>query len=89
MLKESTDLDSTAELAQPDSNAISDLSAAELMRLVQSLPKGFRTIFNMFAVEGYSHKEISEMLGINESTSRSQYTRAKQLLQKKVKELYK
>ncbi len=89
VLKESTDLDSTAELAQPDSNAISDLSAAELMRLVQSLPKGFRTIFNMFAVEGYSHKEISEMLGINESTSRSQYTRAKQLLQKKVKELYK
>lgn len=89
VLKESTDLDSTAELVQPDSNAISDLSAAELMRLVQSLPKGFRTIFNMFAVEGYSHKEISEMLGINESTSRSQYTRAKQLLQKKVKELYK
>ena len=63
VLRESTDLDNTAELVQPNSNAISDLSAAEL-------------------------KEISEALGITESTSRSQYTRAKQLLQKKIKELY-
>lgn len=88
VLRESTDLDSTAELVQPDSNAISDLSAAELMQLVRDLPAGFRTVFNMFAVEGYSHKEISEVLGITESTSRSQYTRAKQWLQKKIKELY-
>lgn len=88
VLRESTDLDNTAELVQPDSNAISDLSAAELMQLVRDLPAGFRTVFNMFAVEGYSHKEISEVLGITESTSRSQYTRAKQWLQKKIKELY-
>ena len=89
VLRESTDLDNTAELVQPNSNAISDLSAAELMQLVHDLPAGFRTVFNMFAIEGYSHKEISEALGITESTSRSQYTRAKQLLQKKIKELYK
>lgn len=88
VLRESTDLDNTAELVQPNSNAISDLSAAELMQLVHDLPAGFRTVFNMFAIEGYSHKEISEALGITESTSRSQYTRAKQLLQKKIKELY-
>ena len=88
VLRESTDFDNTAELVQPDSNAISDLSAAELMQLVRDLPAGFRTVFNMFAVEGYSHKEISEVLGITESTSRSQYTRAKQWLQKKIKELY-
>ena len=88
VLRESTDLDNTAELIQPNSNAISDLSAAELMQLVHDLPAGFRTVFNMFAIEGYSHKEISEALGITESTSRSQYTRAKQLLQKKIKELY-
>ena len=44
------------------------------MNLVKELPVGFRTVFNMFAIEGYSHKEISEMLNITESTSRSQYT---------------
>ena len=73
---------------QPDSSAISDMSAAELMNLVKELPVGFRTVFNMFAIEGYSHKEISEMLNITESTSRSQYTRAKQLLQRRINALY-
>ncbi len=71
-----------------DSSAISDMSAVELMKLVQELPAGFRTVFNLFAIEGYSHKEISEMLNITESTSRSQFTRAKQLLQRRIHELY-
>lgn len=88
VLRESTDLDQTAEVAQTDGSPLSDISAAELMQLVQSLPAGFRTIFNLFAIEGYSHKEISERLHITESTSRSQYTRAKQLLQRKVNALY-
>ena len=73
VLREATDLDNTA---------------AELMNLVKELPVGFRTVFNMFAIEGYSHKEISEMLNITESTSRSQYTRAKQLLQRRINALY-
>ena len=59
----------------------------ELMELIAELPPGFRTVFNMFAIEGYSHREIAETLNINESTSRSQYTRAKRLLQKWIKEL--
>ena len=88
VLREATDLENTAELIHPDSSAISDLSAAELMRLVSELPTGFRTVFNMFAIEGYSHKEIGEMLGITESTSRSQYTLAKQLLQRRINALY-
>lgn len=88
VLRESTDLDQTAELVEIGSSPLSDISAAELMQLVQSLPAGFRTIFNLFAIEGYSHKEISERLHITESTSRSQYTRAKQLLQRKVNALY-
>jgi len=45
------------------------------------LPEGYRTILNLFAIEGMSHKEIALQLGINESTSRSQYTRAKKALQ--------
>ena len=88
VLRESTDLENSAELVQPDSSAIENLSAAELMKVIQELPAGFRTVFNMFAIEGYSHKEISEILGITESTSRSQFTRARQLLQKRIKELY-
>ena len=58
VLREAADLDNTVELIHPDSSAISDMSAAELMKLVQELPAGFRTVFNLFAIEGYSHKEI-------------------------------
>lgn len=87
ILREAVDLDNKAELMHPDNSVISEMSAADLLQLVQELPPGFRTVFNLFAIEGYSHKEISEMLEITESTSRSQFTRAKQLLQRKVKEL--
>ena len=88
ILRDAADLDNRMELAQPDSSVISSMSANELMELVCELPTGFRTVFNLFAIEGYSHKEIGEMLNITESTSRSQFTRAKQLLQKKIKGLY-
>lgn len=87
ILREAVDLDNTAELMQHDASIISEMSAADLLRLVQELPPGFRTVFNLFAIEGFSHKEIGTMLEITESTSRSQFTRAKQLLQRKVKEL--
>lgn len=69
-----------------DSSTIDRLSAGELMEIIGELPCGFRTVFNLFVIEGYSHKEISEMLDITESTSRSQLTRAKQLLQKRLKD---
>lgn len=59
----------------------SDFSYEELLQFVQKLPKGYRTIFNLFAIEGYKHKEIAEMLDISESTSKSQYHRAKKILQ--------
>ena len=72
---------------EADYSAVEKISADELMELIAQLPPGFRTVFNMFAIEGYSHREIAETLNINESTSRSQYTRAKRLLQKWIKEL--
>jgi len=56
------------------------LNAKELAELIRQLPTGYQTIFNLFAVEGYSHVEIGQMLGISENTSRSQYMRARQLL---------
>ena len=58
------------------------MSAKDLLALMHSMPSGFRTVFNLYAVEGYAHKEIAEKLGITESTSKSQYSRAKVHLQK-------
>lgn len=89
VMKESDDLDHAAELIEYSTSALEELSAQELINVIQQLPAGFKAVFNLFAIEGYSHKEVSEMLQINESTSRSQYTRAKQMLQKKVTNLYK
>ncbi len=56
------------------------MNAKELALLIRQLPTGYQTIFNMYAVEGFSHGEIAEMMGINEGTSRSQYSRARSLL---------
>ena len=87
ILKESVEIDNTEVLQEVDYSAIERISADELMELIAELPPGFRTVFNMFVIEGYSHKEIGDALGITESTSRSQLTRAKRLLQKKLEEL--
>jgi RNA polymerase sigma-70 factor (ECF subfamily) len=67
-------------------DAIDSLELEYLFNLIQNLPTGYRLVFNMYAVEGYSHKEIGTKLGISESTSRSQYTRARSLLKKRIYE---
>jgi len=61
--------------------ASENLDAEELLNLINSLPIGYRTVFNMFAIEGYSHKEIAESLAISENTSKSQLSRARRMLQ--------
>lgn len=58
------------------------LEAEDLMKMVNQLPVGYRTVFNLYAIEGYSHKEIAKQLGISENTSKSQLSRARVLLQK-------
>lgn len=63
----------------------SDYSAEEIFRTITTLPDGYRTVFNLFVIEGYSHREISLMLGITESSSRSQLTHARQRLQQLLK----
>lgn len=65
-------------------SALEMLEAIELMKIIGELPVGYRTVLNMYAIEGYSHKEIAQMLNISEGTSRSQYLRAKAHLQKLV-----
>ena len=63
------------------------LQAADLMKLLNALPQGYKVIFNMFAIEGYSHKEIAESLGITVSTSKSQFSRARTFLQKRLEKI--
>jgi len=56
----------------------------DLMKVVMTLPEGYRQVFNLSVIEGYSHREIGEMLGIKEVSSRSNLSRAKQILRKKL-----
>lgn len=65
-------------------SALDELAADDIIRLISELPNGYRTVFNLFAVEGYSHKEIATMMNISEGTSKSQYARAKAWLQEKI-----
>jgi len=64
-----------------------DISAKELLLMIQELPHGYRTVFNLYAIEGYKHKEIGEMLGISENTSKTQLAKARKALQDKINEL--
>jgi RNA polymerase sigma-70 factor (ECF subfamily) len=64
--------------------ALTDFHQEELLKLIQELPLGCQVIFNLYAIEGYTHKEIAERLDISEGTSKSQYSRAKILLKKKL-----
>lgn len=66
-------------------SVLDDLGAKDIMALVQELSPGYRTVFNMYVVEGYTHKEIADMLGISEGTSKSQLSRAKVILQDMVR----
>jgi len=62
-----------------------DFTEEELYRLLNELPAGYRMVFNLYAIEGYKHKEIAEMLGIDTNTSKSQYSRAKAVLREKLR----
>ncbi len=70
--------------SEPSSSDIETISEEVLMRLVSELPDGYRTVFNLFCIEGHSHREISKELGINEKSSSSQLFRAKRLLASKI-----
>lgn len=67
--------------------ADTSVNESDLMRLVNQLPDGYRTIFNLYAIEGYAHAEIAEMLGISEGTSKSQLSRARMILQTSLKKM--
>ncbi|MBL0234554.1 MAG: sigma-70 family RNA polymerase sigma factor [Chitinophagaceae bacterium] len=66
-------------------SVLDELGAKDILALVQELSPGYRTVFNMYVVEGYTHREIADMLGISEGTSKSQLSRAKVILQDMVR----
>lgn len=86
VLKESNDLESAMDIGNSSPSALQKIGYKDLLKMIASLPTGFRTVFNMYVIEGYSHKEIGEALGISENTSRSQLQRARVMLQKKIEE---
>ncbi len=69
-------------------NALDSLSAQDLLSIIKQLSPQYRTVFNLFAIEGYSHKEISELLNISEGTSKSNLARARGILQQKIKKMF-
>ena len=87
-LKLSGDISEAWNLSSESATQIQNIGYKELMKLIADLPAGYRTVFNMYVIEGYSHKEIADELGINVVTSRSQLQRARVMLQEKISLLY-
>ena len=79
-------IDECTQVTDLAPNALDGLSAEVLMQLIASMPEGYRTVFNLFAVEGFAHKEIAELLGISENTSKTQFLKAKSWLKKRITE---
>jgi len=73
------------DLQQADADILSNLSEREILKLISNLPTGYKVIFNMYVLEGYSHGEIAEMLKINTGTSRSQLAKARRKLQEQIR----
>ncbi len=82
-------IDVVAERVDKSVHIIEKMSVDELMVLIQELPTGYRTVFNLNVIEGYTHREIGEMLNISENTSKSQLSRARVALQKKLEKIKK
>lgn len=85
--KEITDHDEAAPRLEP--YAYANLGEVELMKLINSLPDGYRVVFNLSVIEGYSHEEIAQLLNVQPSTSRSQLVKARKMLQNQISEMQK
>jgi RNA polymerase sigma-70 factor (ECF subfamily) len=79
-----------ADMAEtlPSEDSVAPMDAADLMKLLADLPDGSRTVFNLYVIEGYAHKEIAGLLGISEGTSKSQLNAARRKLQELVQLFY-
>ena len=79
------DEDASKTIYTDSIDIISKMSEKELLKLISELPDGYRMVFNLYVIEGYNHEEISQMLGITSSTSRSQLVKARKFLQLQIK----
>ncbi len=82
------DIDEVFEIEDLTENIIEKITAKELIEIIQELPTGYKLVFNLYELEGYTHKEISEKLNITIGTSKSQLSKAKKKLQQKIKILF-
>lgn len=88
-LKHQTQIEEVAYSLQSNDYIFETLIAEDLMKVLNTLPMGYKTVFNLYVIEGYSHKEIAEKLEITISTSKSQFSRAKAMLREMITELEK
>jgi len=89
-LKNSDEIDSVplVSMGMDTYGAVEQMSSKELLGIIADMPVGFRAVFNLYAIEGYSHAEVAEALGISEGSSRSQLSRARLWLQERIKKYY-
>jgi RNA polymerase sigma-70 factor (ECF subfamily) len=83
----SDDIEEARTLHTEDASAVQQIGYKELLKLIAALPPDARTVFNMYVVEGYSHKDIADQLGCTEATSRSKLQRARIRLQEMIREM--
>ena len=79
-----TNIDDVGYKIENNDFIVESMMADDLMKMVQAMPDGYKVVFNMFAIEGYSHSEIADTLGISENTSKSQYSRARAYLRERL-----
>jgi RNA polymerase sigma-70 factor (ECF subfamily) len=75
------------EVSDSEMNVLGEFAMADMMKCIEQLPMGYRTVFNLYVIEGYKHKEIADMLGVDINTSKSQLSRAKVQVQKELEKL--
>lgn len=83
----SEEIEEHSSMNATEFGVLEELAAEELMGLINAMPTGYKTVFNLFAIEGYSHKEIAELLEVSESTSKTQFHKAKAYLRKELDKL--
>ncbi len=88
VLKDSQDITEIRKMSSDGENALERIGYKELMGLITTMPVGFRTVFNLYVIEGFSHKEIARELNISESTSRTQLSRGRIWLQDRIEKMY-
>lgn len=84
--KQNVSMENVSNYVEFDGYIIEQLGEQDLLKIIEGMPDGYRVVFNMFAIEGFSHKEIANELNVSENTSKSQYARARAYLKKKLEE---